>query len=199
MKKVLLIILAFLFVNVYAGDELTTRKFLKINSEGKKYEKLPLKIGDRAFTIGIKEYDTLIVVSFGGNVFSSENEFFELLTKYIHLFLMNYRIGHISTKKIYFQFNSEKYPYALRVSNNNLRLLENRDFGKKDFFISDDNKFVLYPLKAILNRGKFKTPGGKDFTFDDNMTKRYKEFLSTYDIDLTEGGLERIYRKSKIK
>jgi len=195
MKKVLLVVMAFLFVNVQAGDELTTRKFLKIDSAGKQYEELPLKVGNRKFMIGIKEYDTFVIVSFGGNTFKSENGYFELLTKWIHLFLMNYKIGNISQKKIYFTFNSKNYPNQFEISTNNLRLLENRDFGRKDFFISDDNKFVLYPLKTILNKGKFKTSG----TFDNDMTKRYKEFLTTYDIDLTEGGLERIYRKSKIK
>jgi len=46
LKKVLLVVLAFLFVNVQAGDELT-RKFLEVKETGK-FEKLSLQFQNRS-------------------------------------------------------------------------------------------------------------------------------------------------------
>lgn len=195
MKKVLWVALVFLFVNVHAGDELV-RKFLEVK-KSENFVPLPIK-----FYKGNVEFKYLIV---GENFIiitpsqpsKSEKAFFTTMTIGIKWFLKNYMVGKIPQKMIIFGLDgdSRKYP-MFEISKNNLRLLDNRDFGAKDILAFNDNGGLVYPLKLILRRGNFTDRGRKLA----NVKKRYSKFLETFDISpLIEGMVESWYEKKKTK
>jgi hypothetical protein len=200
MKKVLLVVLAFLFVNVQAGDELT-RKFLHLEETGK-FEKFSLQFQNRSIAWFIKTSQQTedIYIAPHANPSKSENQYFDILNTFISIFLENYKMGKISKKNIIIlvQSDLDSYPYEFKISVNNLKLLDNRDFGRNDFDLADSRKKGLYPIKYILQKGKFIDL--KSSTYLKDVTKRYRKFLTKYEFPgILEGMVEFAYQKNKIK
>jgi len=193
MKKVLLVVMAFLFVNVQAGDELV-RKFLEVK-ESEDFVALPLKFYEqdvefKYLVSGNKERFFIVMPS---RKSKSEKDYFTTMTVGIRWILKNYKVGKIPQHEIIFVLDGDP---AFAISKNNLRLLDNRDFGPKDLMSFDDNGGLVYPIKLILRRGEFRGEG-KDL---ENMKKRYSKFLETFDISpLIEGAVESWYEKKKTK
>ena len=200
LKKVLLVVLAFLFVNVQAGDELT-RKFLEVKETGK-FEKLSLQFQNRSIEWFIKtsqETKDIYIVPHA-NPSKSENQYFDILNTCISIFLENYKMGKISKKNIIMlvQSDLDSYPYEFKISVNNLKLLDNRDFARNDFDSADSREKGLYPIKYILQKGKFVDL--KSSTYLEDVTKRYKKFLTKYEFPgILEGMVEFAYQKNKTK
>ena len=131
---------------------------------------------------------------------STENEYFKKTTMIYRWFLKNYKMGSINKKNISLLLanDMENYPYLYKMSVNNLKLLNNRDFGSKDLMAFDDNEGMVYPLKVILRKGKFIN--NNDSKADNSIKKKYSSFLKSYDISpLIEGAVEAWYEKKKMK
>lgn len=130
----------------------------------------------------------------------SEREYFTKISMIYKWFLKNYKIGSIHKKNLsLFLVNDRKdYSYFYRMSVNNLKLLNNRDFGSKDLALFDDNGGMVYPIKVILRKGKFIKVSDKKS--DVGVKKRYSTFLIKYDISpLIEPLIESFYEKKKTK
>jgi hypothetical protein len=127
----------------------------------------------------------------------SEKEYFEKLTFTYRWFLKSCKIGESEKKNLIFIFKEDNYHYAFKVSVNNLKLLNNRDFGVKDMTAFNDNGGMVYPVKIILKKGKFLEIGS--FTHNKKITSRYSDFLNDYSIAMSETAIESFYKHKKMK
>jgi len=131
----------------------------------------------------------------------SESKYFEAITYVIKSFLKNYKIESVNKKYIVFWLpnNQEKYTHRYKVSVNNLKLLNNRDFGVKDFSSFNAKEgIIFYPLKVILRKGTFISHDGS--STNEAIKERYSDFLKNYDISpIIEGSIEAWYEKIKTK
>jgi hypothetical protein len=125
----------------------------------------------------------------------SENEYFDAVTLVMRYFLKTYKIGKIEKREVVLllNLNNDQLP-LYHIATNQLKLLNNRDFGSKDMLAFE--KSVVYPLKTILKRGKF-TKEQKD---EKSLTKRYQKFLDNYKMPgIIEGTIEAWFAKKKLK
>jgi len=209
MKKLLFIL--FLTISGLAvadtGDFI--RKNLNIsekdeNSPNKDLRQIPVELGD-GNSIPLTLYfsdshtDSAILV-FEIRKSKSEIDHFTAMTFVVKWFLKNYKIESVHKKNITFWHlnDKDKYSFMYKLSTNNFKLLNNRDFGVKDFTSFNENGGLVYPLKVILRKGKFININGSQA--DENIKKRYSKFLTTFDISpLIEGAVEGMYEKKKMK
>ena len=148
------------------------------------------------FSIALLNDNKTVAILVPNNKSKNKKEYFKALTISIRWFLKNWKIGKLKYKFVAFvlQGDFKKYPYLFVISSNNLRLLDNRDFGDKDLLAF--NKSLVYPLKLILRRGKFISEGKENIA----IKKDYSKFLEKFDISpLIEGVIEAWYKKKKIK
>jgi len=197
-KKSLLIICIFIFsVNLQAGDKLIRRSLANVKIMNK-IVPISLKFYDNRvnFSIALLNDNKTVAILVPNNKSKNKKEYFKALTISIRWFLKNWKIGKLKYKFVAFvlQGDFKKYPYLFVISSNNLRLLDNRDFGDKDLLAF--NKSLVYPLKLILRRGKFISEGKENIA----IKKDYSKFLEKFDISpLIEGVIEAWYKKKKIK
>jgi hypothetical protein len=195
MKKVLLVVLAFLFVNVQAKDELT-RKILNIEQ--------------KTFTISIMGHDIPSKILFPNekddaviqvvvNDVKSVKKFYERQSFIYQYFLKNYKIGKTNGKKnLVFWVNDEKYMSTFRISLNNLKLLNKRDFGDSDGKKLSNGGFV-YPIKTILRKGKFTLVPSALSISKDKLNLDFQKYLDKHSFGLYETLFETEYLEKKKK
>lgn len=193
--RVVLIVLVFLLMNAYAGNELT-RKFLKVKTS-EDYVSLPIRFYDQnvKFQYLVSSNKEMLFILIPTRKSKSEKDYFTSLTVSIRWFLKNYKVSKIPQKDISFVLdgNTKDYQYAFVISKDNLRL-DNRDFGSKDLVAFNDKGGLVYPIKLILRRGEFMGKG-KNLK---SIKKQYSKFLETFDISpLIEGAVESWYKKKK--
>lgn len=202
MKKLILVMLLFLGVNVFAdGIDDLKRSVLEITKNTKS---IPIifpegKLDVQVFTSLESTPDSLVILP-SVKKSNSEKEYFTTLTIVYRWFLKNYKIGKLDKKNVVFLLESdmENYPYLFKLSVNNLKLLNNRDFGEKDLLAFNDKGGMVYPIKMILKRGKFIKTGS--FSDEQKVKNRYHSFLNDFSISpLIEGTIEGWYEKKKTK
>ena len=197
MKKVILVIFVFLCMNVQANDEME-RKTLNLTKNTKDFI---IKFPDGNLKTYFLYNDRLPNSSLLSFDFSkksqSEKEYFEKLTYTYRWFLKNWKIGKSEKKNLIFFFKENNYKYGFKMSVNNLKLLNNRDFGVKDLSSFNDNGGMVYPLKTILKKGKFI--GGPLLDYKKEFTNRYRDFLNDYSISMTETAIESFFKNKKKK
>jgi hypothetical protein len=199
MKRMILIIFVLLSINIQANDELK-RDVLDIN-EKMFIIKFPEGNLDTYFRFFNDMFpDSAVVIFDFGKKSKTKKEYFEKLTFTYRWFLKNHKIGKAKRKNLVFIFKEteKKYLYAFKLSINNLKLLNNRDFGVKDFTSFNDGKGMVYPLKMILRKGKFiKLDNSADY--DKSFTDKYNKFLDNYSISMSETAIESFFKHKKIK
>ncbi len=129
----------------------------------------------------------------------TEDDYFKAITAFYMYFLRNYQIGNSIRKDFSLILMSDKdtFPYEFTISVNNLRLLNNRDFGTKDM-VSYDNGGMVYPLKEILKKGRFI--GSQNSNENQKLKIKYIEFLSGFKYPgITESMIESFYKNKKQK
>ena len=198
MKKVILVIFVFLCMNVQANDEME-RKTLNLTKNTKDFIiKFPEGNLRTSLLFNDGPLDSSILSFDFSKKSQSEKEYFEKLTYTYRWFLKNWKIGKSEKKNLIFFFKENNYKYGFKMNVNNLKLLNNRDFGVKDLTIAfSDNDGMLYPLKTILKKGKFI--GGPSLDYKEEFTNRYRDFLNDYIILMSETVIETHYNNKKKK
>ena len=197
MKKIILAIFVFLSINIQASDEIE-RKTLNLTKNTDFIIKFPE--GNLKTSVGFHDKipDSAILLFDFAKKSQSEKEYFEKLTFTYRWFLKSCKIGKSEKKNLTFIFNEDNYNYTFKISVNNLKLLNNRDFGVKDLTAFDNGKGMVYPLKTILKRGKFFEIGSS-LDYKKEFTNRYKSFLNDYSISMSETMIESFFKNQKIK
>ena len=197
MKKLVFILLTFVFINSAYADIEIHRKDLELSNKTKSVPVVFFYRQKVDIQVLYANDSTIGFVLNGSTKAKSEKEYFTNLTTFIRWFLKNYRVKKIKQKYIAFVLNSDfnNYP-VFQISTNNLRLLDNRDFADKDLMAFNKKGGLVYPLKVILRRGDFIKNGDKIKT----TKKHYDIFLNKFDISpLIEGTIEAWYKNKKIK
>lgn len=194
MKKVLLLMMAFLFVNVQAGD--TKRKIFNIEEETFSISFMDNKIPAKLFFPNNKDEAVVEVVL---NDVTSEKKFYERLSFVYQYFLKSFKIGKTNgKKKLVFFISDKKYITAFQISLNNLRLLNNRDFSEEDGKKLTEGKFI-YPIKAILRKGKFKVVPSALTISTNKLNSNFQKYLDNHSFGLYETLFETEYLEKKKK
>lgn len=197
MKKLIIIISCFLFVitSTYAKD---SRKIFNSNGSD---QKISMKIGDRELVV-----DSIYSVNFPDSVVlptilrksNDQKMYFQTMTEFMELFLRSYKIGKIDKRYILvLPWNDkESYP-AFKIAVNDLKLVNNRDFGAKDMQAFESG--VVYPVKEVLKNGKFiNIADGIESTVFKNQYQGY--LINTYDSpSIIESAVEAFYANRKTK
>lgn len=189
----------FLCMNIQASDEIE-RKTLNLTKSTKDFI---IKFPEGNLKTSVMFHDIMpnsAIIMFNWSKKSqSEKEYFEKLTFAYRWFLKSYKIGKSEKKNLTFIFNEDNYKYAFKLSVNNLKLLNNRDFGVKDLTPAlGGSGGMVYPLKTILKRGKFLELEAS-LNYQKEFTNRYSTFLNDYSISMSETLIESSYKHKKIK
>jgi len=198
MKKIILVIFVFLCMNVQANDEIK-RTTLNIEERTFAIKFSDTEIGTRIFFT--KQEPENAIIQFLDIEVKTEKKVFAKICFLFQNFVQNYKIGETNKKKNLVFFTSdinEKFPYAFYISFNNLKLLNNRDFGATTKeWKSFDNGGMVYPIRTIIKKGKFKIAGSSKNT--DEVKQRFQEFLKDYSFGLYETTIESSYLEMKKK
>lgn len=126
------------------------------------------------------------VIQFALNKTKSEKKYFEKINFIFYNFLRNYKIGNTNKKKNLVLWTNDNRGLFV-ISFDNLKLLNDRDFGAKDGKNLTNGKVVL-PFKEVIRKGYFKATADEK-----GIKKRFIRFLNNYSVGLFETTVETTY------